>query len=303
MTTQDDGATTSGSTDVTANEDGDCATGGAVPDAANNSGLVSDCNALLKTRDTLAGDATLNWSASTPIATWDGVTLGGTPQRVTQLNLQNKGLTGKISTQLRRLTELTALNLADNQLTGCLPTGLQDVAINDLAELNLPGCAQFDFDGNGEVDLADSLLLFFAFFSGSSDPRFDLDGNGEVDSADLDLFRDVFDSTGQAKLVAMAQDQIGLPDAPQLQQNAPNPFNSQTVLSYFLPEPGPARMEILTLTGQRVAVLHQGQQRAGYHRLSWNGRNDAGRLLASGVYLYRLVTTKGVLTRKLVLLR
>ena len=103
--------------------------------------------------------------------------------------------------------------------------------------------------------------------------------------------------------MAAVQEQIGLPDGPQLQQNAPNPFNSQTVLSYFLPEPGSVRMEILTLTGQRVAILSQGQQRAGYHRLSWDGRGDAGRPLASGVYLYRLVTTKGVLTRKLVLLR
>ena len=95
----------------------------------------------------------------------------------------------------------------------------------------------------------------------------------------------------------------GLPDSPELQQNAPNPFNSQTVLSYFLPEPGPVRMEILTLTGQRVAVLSRGQQKAGYHRLTWDGLDDAGRPLASGVYLYRLVTTDGVLTRKLVLLR
>ena len=101
----------------------------------------------------------------------------------------------------------------------------------------------------------------------------------------------------------MAQEQIGLPDGPQLQQNAPNPFNSQTVLAYILPESGPVRLEILALTGQRVAVLSQGHQRAGYHRLSWDGRDDAGRPLASGVYLYRLVTTEGILTRKLVLLR
>ena len=46
----------------------DCATGGAVADADNNPGLVSDCEALLASRDTLAGSATLNWSADTPIA-------------------------------------------------------------------------------------------------------------------------------------------------------------------------------------------------------------------------------------------
>ena len=96
---------------------------------------------------------------------------------------------------------------------------------------------------------------------------------------------------------------VGLPDGPQLAQNAPNPFNSQTVLSYFLLEPGLVRLEVFTLTGQRVAVLHQGPQQAGYHRLHWDGRDDVGRLLASGTYLYRLVTDEIVLTRKLTLLR
>ena len=96
---------------------------------------------------------------------------------------------------------------------------------------------------------------------------------------------------------------VALPDRPQLAQNAPNPFNSQTVLAYFLHAPGLARVEVFALSGQRVAVLHQGQQPAGYHRLRWDGRDDASRPVASGVYLYRLVTDETVLTRKLVLLR
>ncbi|MDE2808222.1 MAG: collagenase, partial [Gemmatimonadota bacterium] len=107
----------------------------------------------------------------------------------------------------------------------------------------------------------------------------------------------------RAKRLARAEEQIGQPDGPQLAQNAPNPFNSQTVLSYFLYAPGPARLEVFSLTGQRVAVLHQGPQQAGYHRLHWNGRDDAGRPVASGMYLYRLVTDEGILTRKLMLLR
>ena len=96
---------------------------------------------------------------------------------------------------------------------------------------------------------------------------------------------------------------IGLPDELQLQQNAPNPFNSQTVISYFLPESGPVRLELFSVIGQRVAVLRQGHQQAGYHRLHWNARDSAGRPLASGIYLYRLVTDEGILTRKLTLLR
>ena len=94
-----------------------------------------------------------------------------------------------------------------------------------------------------------------------------------------------------------------LPDRTQLLQNAPNPFNSQTVLSYFLPEPSPMRLEVFALTGQRVAVLHQGPQQAGYHRLHWDGRDATGHPVASGAYLYRLMTDEAVLTRKLILLR
>ena len=66
----------------------DCDSGGAVTDPANNPGLVSDCEALLAARDTLAGTATLDWAANAPIAKWDGITAGGSPMRVTGLNLK-----------------------------------------------------------------------------------------------------------------------------------------------------------------------------------------------------------------------
>ena len=119
----------------------------------------------------------------------------------------------------------------------------------------------------------------------------------------------IFTATGQERPISLFDIFLGsgklvaLPDRPQLAQNAPNPFNSQTVLSYFLHAPSPARLEVFSLTGQRVAVLHQGPQQAGYHRLHWDARDDAGRSVASGMYLYRLVTNEGVLTRKLILLR
>ena len=66
---------------------------------------------------------------------------------------------------------------------------------------------------------------------------------------------------------------------------------------------GPARLEVFALTGQRVALLHQGAGEAGVHRVFFDGRDDRGRPLASGVYLYRLVTDQTVQTRKLTLLQ
>ena len=63
------------------------------------------------------------------------------------------------------------------------------------------------------------------------------------------------------------------------------------------------RLEVFSLSGQQVAVLRHGLQQAGYHQLRWHGHDDDGRRVASGIYLYRLVTTEEVLTRKLILLR
>ena len=158
-----------------------------------------------------------------------------------------------------------------------------------------------DFDGDGQTDFADFFLLLDAF--GGTDSRFDLDGSGTVDFVDFFQFLDAFDQAGQAKLLALAQELIGLPSETDLQQNWPNPFNSETVISWFLLEPGPVRVEVYSLTGQRLAVLHRGPLQAGFHRIQWDGRDDAGRVLASGVYLYRLVSADRVLTRKLTLLR
>ena len=158
-----------------------------------------------------------------------------------------------------------------------------------------------DFDGDGVTGFSDFFLFAEAF--GGSDPRFDLDGSGSVDFADFFLFAEHFGQPARAKLLAMARERIGLPEGAQLRPNAPNPFNSQTVISWFQLQPEEARLEVFTLTGQRVAVLHEGAKKIGLHRLHWDGRDGQGRLLASGVYVYRLVTAEAVQTRKLTLLR
>ena len=91
-------------------------------DPATNSELAADCAALLAARDALRGTAMLNWSADTAMTSWHGVTLGGTPQRVTALALRM--MRGTLPAGLGDLTALTSLNVEWSKLTGGIPTEL-----------------------------------------------------------------------------------------------------------------------------------------------------------------------------------
>ncbi len=87
-----------------------------------------------------------------------------------------------------------------------------------------------------------------------------------------------------------------------LGQNYPNPFNPSTIIPYQLPAPVRVRLEVFNILGQRVTTLVDGPRPAGFHTATWNGTDAAGRGVASGVYLYRLLGGGKRLTRSMVLL-
>ena len=102
--------------------------------------MIPDYEVLLAVRDTLAGTATLNWAADTPITEWDGVMISGSPERIHSLDLTDNQLTGEIPPEIGNLYKLERLDLSGNQLAGCVPAGLRDVGNNDFQELGLPFC-------------------------------------------------------------------------------------------------------------------------------------------------------------------
>jgi len=89
----------------------------------------------------------------------------------------------------------------------------------------------------------------------------------------------------------------------QLQPGVPNPFRQKTTLSYTVPEEGRVKLEVFDVLGRRVRVLVDGRKEAGTYRATWNGGNEAGQAVASGVYLSRLTFEGRTITQKMVLVK
>ena len=119
-----------------------CGAGTAVLEPRANPSLVRDCETLLGLRDALAGAAELDWHPDRPLATWEGVVLGGTPQRVVEVNLPERDLSGEIPPELSGLTHLRVLDLGANRLIGEIPPSLGQLRFLrelDASENNLYG--------------------------------------------------------------------------------------------------------------------------------------------------------------------
>jgi len=97
---------------------------------------------------------------------------------------------------------------------------------------------------------------------------------------------------------------IAIPPKPTtLYQNYPNPFNPSTSIAFYLPAERQVALVIYDVSGARVRTLVDGMQSIGKHVVHWDGRNENGSQVGSGVYYYRLTAGKDVITKKLVIIR
>ncbi len=103
---------------------------------------------------------------------------------------------------------------------------------------------------------------------------------------------------------------VGIHNAPatlaegiELAQNYPNPFNPSTSIQFSLRETAEIELRIYNMLGQQVRLAVSGRRPAGSHRFVWDGRDDGGQSVVSGIYFYRLATSDQVATRRMILLK
>ena len=99
--------------------------------------------------------------------------------------------------------------------------------------------------------------------------------------------------------------EFALPTVFGLRGGTPNPFHQTAEIHYQIPAPGEISLKVYDITGKRVRTLVDGKKEAGYYKIDWDGRNERGEELASGVYFYRLTAGREEFkaTRKLILMR
>jgi hypothetical protein len=98
--------------------------------------------------------------------------------------------------------------------------------------------------------------------------------------------------------------EVSLPRSFALNQNYPNPFNPSTSISYQLAEQAQVSIKIHNIRGQMVKKLVDEVKEAGEYSVQWDGRDEIGQKVSSGIYLYVLETDKGFKsTRKMVVLK
>jgi hypothetical protein len=118
-----------------------------------------------------------------------------------------------------------------------------------------------------------------------------VDSNGGL-YFDASSFTDVEDETGDQPIASFS-----------LRQNYPNPFNPTTKIEFALSKSGQVRIEIFNILGEKIKTLVDQYLKAGHQMVEWDGKDDSGEEVASGVYFYRLLTDNFIETKKMVLMR
>ena len=174
----------------------------------------------------------------------------------------------------------------DNFTSDCDIYLLNDDATTILEESNTVGAGIVE-------EIVDSDLPVGTYFIGVT--IYDLDPGG-ADSTSYRL-------TISNPTATAIDDEPGVPAIFALAQNYPNPFNPETRIAYDLPTPATVQLDVFNMLGQKIRTLVAAEQPPGRHTVVWDGRDESGLSVATGVYVYRLATSSFETSRVMVLLR
>lgn len=154
---------------------------------------------------------------------------------------------------------------------------------------NATQSCQYEFiDSSTNTTYTDVMIVIRS--SGQSDDTFHWQVSA-VNSEGESARSNTVSTIGEQEIFKQASDSEVVPEKFALHQNYPNPFNPSTEIRYELPDNSQVTLSIFNLVGQKVRTLVEEAQSPGYYNILWDGKNDIGAQVTSGVYLYKIIAT------------
>ena len=161
-------------------------------------------------------------------------------------------------------------------------------------DLNLDFTYQWQYYYNGwqnyEGETGSSMTKTLYYDPEGHDIRCNVTLDGKTKSDQIHVF-----VTGADRIV-----QSILPQNVVLDYNSPNPFNPNTQIKFGLPNNQKVKIDVYSITGQKVKTLINTTMNAGYHTINWNATDENGAKVSSGVYIYQLRCGNEVFTKKMI---
>ncbi len=156
-----------------------------------------------------------------------------------------------------------------------------------------------DLDGDGDMEIAVGVRS-------NEQNMLVIDYKEPASQANLqwaNFGHDIWRSNNSSGVITSADENAVVPYKFGLSQNYPNPFNAQTTIQFSLSGPGEIDLSVFDLLGRKISVVESGMLNAGAHSIIWDGTNGKGKVVASGIYFYRLESPEGTKTMRMLLLK
>ena len=217
------------------------------------------------------------------------------------------------------ISTLKVYNADDFQLEYTINIDPDDFPYQLIPDMNSNGHDEILFEGTNSggdnivkiVDLGTQDLIYVWGETGSDYYFQNMHQAANSSELRVQLFKNVNGMLAESSIYSLGISPSGNQEAPnkvhsdgfRLNQNYPNPFNSSTMISYKIESPGVVNLKIFDVNGKLVRDYSQSKDTKGTYYVHWNGRNNNGERVASGVYLYAIENQGMTSAKKMILLK
>ncbi|GJQ62128.1 MAG: hypothetical protein SCALA702_11810 [Melioribacteraceae bacterium] len=244
----------------------------------------------------LGFDLSINWPSGT-----GNDRLTPKPPKWEYMEEENRYAVYQVISELTKLKKTYDVFRTDDFI---LAVGNKAKRINlNHSEMNVTVIGNFDVVNADVIPQFQSTGWWYDYFSGDSINVSNVTDVINLAPGEFHIYTDVnIPGPGQIILSTEDEEPAEVKDY-KLDQNYPNPFNPSTQINVSLKEGGNVSLKIYNMLGQEVADLFSGYKNAGRYNFTWNGTDNYGNKVSSGVYLYRVVSENFNSSKKMILMK